>query len=47
MSRTGSFDSVIQYGDASIVVTPSVIPPSGVEQIVEYKNFLSSLKETF
>lgn len=29
------------------VVTPSVIPPSGVEQIVEYKNFLSSLKETF
>ena len=29
------------------VVTPSVMPPSGVEQIVEYKNFLSSLKETF
>jgi hypothetical protein len=29
------------------IAAPSVIVPSGASQIVEYKNFLSSLKETF
>lgn len=29
------------------IVAPSVTVPSGASQIVEYKNFLSSLKETF